>query len=109
MHMPDPQKTGLVHIVGIGGIGMSAIAELMRPCATVSITGTRWRRRLIAPRPRSPRPIKPRVEGSGTTAAAGAGTGFASRLCDFLVTRQTSSSVLSHGPRFVTLAMFAGH
>ena len=29
MHMPDPQKTGLVHIVGIGGIGMSAIAEVM--------------------------------------------------------------------------------
>jgi len=27
--MPDPQKTGLVHIVGIGGIGMSAIAEVM--------------------------------------------------------------------------------
>jgi UDP-N-acetylmuramate--alanine ligase len=29
MHMPDPEKTGLVHIVGIGGIGMSAIAEVM--------------------------------------------------------------------------------
>ena len=29
MHMPDPQKSGLVHIVGIGGIGMSAIAEVM--------------------------------------------------------------------------------
>ncbi len=29
MHMPDPKKTGLVHIVGIGGIGMSAIAEVM--------------------------------------------------------------------------------
>ena len=29
MHMPDPDKTGLVHIVGIGGIGMSAIAEVM--------------------------------------------------------------------------------
>ena len=29
MHMPDPQKTGLVHIIGIGGIGMSAIAEVM--------------------------------------------------------------------------------
>ena len=29
MHMPDPQKAGLVHIVGIGGIGMSAIAEMM--------------------------------------------------------------------------------
>ncbi|MGO8842563.1 MAG: UDP-N-acetylmuramate--L-alanine ligase [Methyloceanibacter sp.] len=27
--MPDPEKTGLVHIVGIGGIGMSAIAEVM--------------------------------------------------------------------------------
>ena len=24
MHMPDPQKTALVLIVGIGGIGMSA-------------------------------------------------------------------------------------
>src|SRR6516164_439268 len=29
MHMPDPKETGLVHIVGIGGIGMSAIAEVM--------------------------------------------------------------------------------
>src|SRR5215510_7103341 len=29
MHMPDPHNTGLVHIVGIGGIGMSAIAEVM--------------------------------------------------------------------------------
>ena len=29
MHMPEPQHTGLVHIVGIGGIGMSAIAEVM--------------------------------------------------------------------------------
>jgi UDP-N-acetylmuramate--alanine ligase len=29
MHMPDPNKTGLVHIVGIGGMGMSAIAEVM--------------------------------------------------------------------------------
>ena len=29
MHMPDPGKSGLVHIVGIGGIGMSAIAEVM--------------------------------------------------------------------------------
>ncbi len=29
MRMPDPEKTGLVHIVGIGGIGMSAIAEVM--------------------------------------------------------------------------------
>ena len=29
MHMPEPEKTGLVHIVGIGGIGMSAIAEVM--------------------------------------------------------------------------------
>src|SRR5512135_676871 len=29
MHMPDPDKSGLVHIVGIGGIGMSAIAEVM--------------------------------------------------------------------------------
>ncbi len=29
MHMPEPAKTGLVHIVGIGGIGMSAIAEVM--------------------------------------------------------------------------------
>ena len=27
MQMPDPAKTGLVHIVGIGGIGMSAIAR----------------------------------------------------------------------------------
>jgi len=32
-----------------------------------------------------------------------------SRLCDFLVTRRISFSVLSHGPRFVTLAVFAGH
>jgi UDP-N-acetylmuramate--alanine ligase len=29
MYMPAPEKTGLVHIVGIGGIGMSAIAEVM--------------------------------------------------------------------------------
>src|SRR5215813_106138 len=29
MQMPDPAKTGLLHIVGIGGIGMSAIAEVM--------------------------------------------------------------------------------
>jgi UDP-N-acetylmuramate--alanine ligase len=29
MQMPSPEKTGLVHIVGIGGIGMSAIAEVM--------------------------------------------------------------------------------
>ena len=29
MRMPDPDKSGLVHIVGIGGIGMSAIAEVM--------------------------------------------------------------------------------
>jgi UDP-N-acetylmuramate--alanine ligase len=27
--MPDPDKVGLFHIVGIGGIGMSAIAEVM--------------------------------------------------------------------------------
>ncbi len=29
MHMPKPDKVGLFHIVGIGGIGMSAIAEVM--------------------------------------------------------------------------------
>jgi UDP-N-acetylmuramate--alanine ligase len=29
MHLPDPERTGLFHIVGIGGIGMSAIAEVM--------------------------------------------------------------------------------
>ena len=29
MHMPAPDKAGLFHIVGIGGIGMSAIAEVM--------------------------------------------------------------------------------
>ena len=29
MHLPDPDKAGLFHIVGIGGIGMSAIAEVM--------------------------------------------------------------------------------
>ncbi|MHA1133305.1 MAG: UDP-N-acetylmuramate--L-alanine ligase [Alphaproteobacteria bacterium] len=29
MHLPPPQTTGLFHIVGIGGIGMSAIAEVM--------------------------------------------------------------------------------
>ena len=29
MRMPEPETTGLVHIVGIGGIGMSAIAEVM--------------------------------------------------------------------------------
>jgi UDP-N-acetylmuramate--alanine ligase len=29
MQMPEPEKTGLVHVVGIGGIGMSAIAEVM--------------------------------------------------------------------------------
>jgi UDP-N-acetylmuramate--alanine ligase len=29
MHLPPPEKTGLFHIVGIGGIGMSAIAEVM--------------------------------------------------------------------------------
>ena len=29
MHMPEPETTGLVHVVGIGGIGMSAIAEVM--------------------------------------------------------------------------------
>jgi UDP-N-acetylmuramate--alanine ligase len=29
MHLPAPDKTGLFHIVGIGGIGMSAIAEVM--------------------------------------------------------------------------------
>jgi UDP-N-acetylmuramate--alanine ligase len=29
MHLPDPQQAGLFHIVGIGGIGMSAIAEVM--------------------------------------------------------------------------------
>ena len=29
MHLPPPDKTGLFHIVGIGGIGMSAIAEVM--------------------------------------------------------------------------------
>ena len=29
MHLPDPDETGLFHIVGIGGIGMSAIAEVM--------------------------------------------------------------------------------
>jgi UDP-N-acetylmuramate-alanine ligase len=26
MHMPEPDKVGLFHVVGIGGIGMSAIA-----------------------------------------------------------------------------------
>ncbi|MGH6865137.1 MAG: UDP-N-acetylmuramate--L-alanine ligase [Methyloceanibacter sp.] len=29
MHLPPSDKTGLFHIVGIGGIGMSAIAEVM--------------------------------------------------------------------------------
>jgi len=29
MHMPEPNKVGLFHVVGIGGIGMSAIAEVM--------------------------------------------------------------------------------
>ena len=29
MHLPSPETTGLFHIVGIGGIGMSAIAEVM--------------------------------------------------------------------------------
>ena len=29
MHMPVPDEAGLFHIVGIGGIGMSAIAEVM--------------------------------------------------------------------------------
>jgi UDP-N-acetylmuramate--alanine ligase len=29
MHLPPPDQTGLFHIVGIGGIGMSAIAEVM--------------------------------------------------------------------------------
>ncbi|BAQ17033.1 UDP-N-acetylmuramate--L-alanine ligase [Methyloceanibacter caenitepidi] len=29
MHLPPPDTTGLFHIVGIGGIGMSAIAEVM--------------------------------------------------------------------------------
>jgi UDP-N-acetylmuramate--alanine ligase len=29
MHLPDPEQAGLFHIVGIGGIGMSAIAEVM--------------------------------------------------------------------------------
>jgi UDP-N-acetylmuramate--alanine ligase len=29
MHLPDPNQAGLFHIVGIGGIGMSAIAEVM--------------------------------------------------------------------------------
>jgi len=30
VHMPAPDKSGLFHIVGIGGIGMSAIAEVMK-------------------------------------------------------------------------------
>ncbi len=29
MHLPEPDHAGLFHIVGIGGIGMSAIAEVM--------------------------------------------------------------------------------
>jgi UDP-N-acetylmuramate--alanine ligase len=29
MHLPHPDQAGLFHIVGIGGIGMSAIAEVM--------------------------------------------------------------------------------
>jgi UDP-N-acetylmuramate--alanine ligase len=29
MHLPNPDQAGLFHIVGIGGIGMSAIAEVM--------------------------------------------------------------------------------
>ncbi|MBC8013824.1 MAG: UDP-N-acetylmuramate--L-alanine ligase [Methyloceanibacter sp.] len=29
MHFPEPDQAGLFHIVGIGGIGMSAIAEVM--------------------------------------------------------------------------------
>lgn len=29
MHLPPPETSGLFHIVGIGGIGMSAIAEVM--------------------------------------------------------------------------------
>jgi UDP-N-acetylmuramate--alanine ligase len=29
MHMPEPDRVGLFHVVGIGGIGMSAIAEVM--------------------------------------------------------------------------------
>jgi UDP-N-acetylmuramate--alanine ligase len=30
MHMPPPEKCELFHVVGIGGIGMSAIAEVMK-------------------------------------------------------------------------------
>ena len=30
MHSPHPDEAGLFHIVGIGGIGMSAIAEVMQ-------------------------------------------------------------------------------
>jgi UDP-N-acetylmuramate--alanine ligase len=29
MHLPEPDQAGMFHIVGIGGIGMSAIAEVM--------------------------------------------------------------------------------
>ena len=29
MRLPHPDEAGLFHIVGIGGIGMSAIAEVM--------------------------------------------------------------------------------
>ena len=29
MHLPDPDHAGMFHVVGIGGIGMSAIAEVM--------------------------------------------------------------------------------
>src|SRR3972149_4709153 len=29
MHLPEPDQAGLFHIVGTGGIGMSAIAEVM--------------------------------------------------------------------------------
>ena len=29
MRLPDPDQVGLFHVVGIGGIGMSAIAEVM--------------------------------------------------------------------------------
>jgi hypothetical protein len=47
------------------------------PCATGGVLSYTDRRRLIAPRPRSPRPIKARVEGSGAATARGVKTSCA--------------------------------
>ena len=51
MHLPDPDQAGLFHIVGIGGIGMSGIAEVLLSLGeNFRVTGSDVRRTQITDR-----------------------------------------------------------